>query len=106
MARDGAPDRSGGGRGECGESAGASRAVAGAGSGPNAGAPVKRRAPIRLPQPSVLPSVYSAMPPPERIPPRVFAGHEALARAVAARIAEVIRDRRAAGARPVLGLAT
>jgi glucosamine-6-phosphate deaminase len=46
------------------------------------------------------------MPLTERIPTRVFADHEALARAVAARIAQVVRDRRAAGARPVLGLAT
>ena len=46
------------------------------------------------------------MPTSERIPTRVFDNHEELARAVAARIAEVIRSRRAAGARPVLGLAT
>jgi glucosamine-6-phosphate deaminase len=43
---------------------------------------------------------------PERIPLTVYSSHEALTRAVAHRIAEVIRSRRAAGARPVLGLAT
>ncbi|HEV8358021.1 MAG TPA: glucosamine-6-phosphate deaminase [Gemmatimonadales bacterium] len=46
------------------------------------------------------------MPATERIRTRVFDDHEELARAVAARIAEVIRSRREAGARPVLGLAT
>ena len=43
---------------------------------------------------------------PERIPLTVYQSHDALTRAVARRIAEVIRDRSAAGARPVLGLAT
>ena len=43
---------------------------------------------------------------PERIPVVVHASHDALTQAVAHRIAEVIRDRRAGGARPVLGLAT
>lgn len=42
----------------------------------------------------------------ERIPTRIFDDHAALARAVAARIAEVVSARRAIGARPVLGLAT
>lgn len=42
----------------------------------------------------------------ERIPTRIFDDHAALARAVAARIAEVLVARRAMGARPVLGLAT
>ncbi|CAG1771223.1 partial putative glucosamine-6-phosphate deaminase 2, partial [uncultured bacterium] len=42
----------------------------------------------------------------ERIPTVVFDDHEALARAVAQRIARVIRDRAAAGQRAVLGLAT
>src|SRR5258707_1906396 len=46
------------------------------------------------------------MPATERIRTRVFQHHEDLARAVAARIAEVLRTRRAEGARPVLGLAT
>ncbi len=42
----------------------------------------------------------------EKIVTTIHEDHEALARAVAARISEVTRDRRAAGARPVLGLAT
>ncbi len=42
----------------------------------------------------------------EKIVTTIHEDHEALARAVAARISEVMRDRRAAGARPVLGLAT
>ena len=42
----------------------------------------------------------------ERIPTIVVPDHQELARVVARRIAEVIRERRAAGARPVLGLAT
>jgi glucosamine-6-phosphate deaminase len=44
--------------------------------------------------------------PSERIPTVVIDDHETLARSVAARIAEVIRARNAAGARAVLGLAT
>ena len=43
---------------------------------------------------------------PERIRTEIFDNHAGLARAVAGRIAQLIRDRRAAGARPVLGLAT
>ena len=43
---------------------------------------------------------------PERIPTVVLDSHEALSRTIAKRIAEVIAGRRAAGARPVLGLAT
>ncbi|HOX21291.1 MAG TPA: glucosamine-6-phosphate deaminase [Gemmatimonadales bacterium] len=43
---------------------------------------------------------------PERIPTVVLDSHEALSRTIARRIAEVIAGRRAAGARPVLGLAT
>ncbi len=42
----------------------------------------------------------------ERIPTRVFADHDMLARAVAHRIAEGVRDRAAMGQRCVLGLAT
>lgn len=42
----------------------------------------------------------------ERIPTAIFEDHAGLARAVAVRIARVIRERGAAGARPVLGLAT
>jgi glucosamine-6-phosphate deaminase len=42
----------------------------------------------------------------EKIPTVVLESHEALARAIALRIAEVIRSRRTAGARPVLGLAS
>jgi glucosamine-6-phosphate deaminase len=43
---------------------------------------------------------------PERIRTAIFDDHGDLARAVAGRVAELIRDRQAAGARPVLGLAT
>jgi len=43
---------------------------------------------------------------PERIPVAIHQTPEALARTVAGRIATVIRERRKAGARPVLGLAT
>jgi glucosamine-6-phosphate deaminase len=43
---------------------------------------------------------------PERIPLTVHPDHETLTRSVARRIAQVIGERRAAGARPVLGLAT
>lgn len=43
---------------------------------------------------------------PERIPLTVHPSHDALTRAVARRIAEVIRERTAAGKRPALGLAT
>ncbi len=42
----------------------------------------------------------------ERIRTAIFNDHAELARAVAAHIAELIRDRRGSGARPVLGLAT
>jgi glucosamine-6-phosphate deaminase len=42
----------------------------------------------------------------ERINVRIVPDHDALARAVAARIAEVVRDRAARGLRAVLGLAT
>jgi len=42
----------------------------------------------------------------ERIPTVVLESHEALATTIARRIAAVIAERRAAGARPVLGLAT
>jgi len=42
----------------------------------------------------------------EKIPTVVLESHEALSRTIARRIAEVIAARRAAGARPVLGLAT
>lgn len=42
----------------------------------------------------------------EKVPTVILEGHDALALAIARRIAEVIRARRAAGARPVLGLAT
>jgi glucosamine-6-phosphate deaminase len=42
----------------------------------------------------------------ERIPTRVFADHDALARSVAHRIAALIRERAAQGRRCVLGLAT
>ena len=42
----------------------------------------------------------------ERIPTVVLESHEALASTIARRIAAVIAERRAAGARPVLGLAT
>jgi glucosamine-6-phosphate deaminase len=42
----------------------------------------------------------------EKIPTVVLESHEALSRTIARRIAEVIGERRAAGARPVLGLAT
>lgn len=43
---------------------------------------------------------------PERIPLTVHPSHDALTGAVARRIAEVVRERTAAGQRPVLGLAT
>ena len=43
---------------------------------------------------------------PEKIPTVVLDSHEALSRTIARRIAAVIAERRAAGARPVLGLAT
>ncbi len=43
---------------------------------------------------------------PERLPVTIHAGHDDLTRAVARRIAEVIRDREASGAPAVLGLAT
>jgi len=43
---------------------------------------------------------------PERIPVTIHPGHEDLTRAVARRIADLIQERRAAGARTVLGLAT
>jgi glucosamine-6-phosphate deaminase len=43
---------------------------------------------------------------PERIRTTIFEDHEALARAIATRIAEVIRAKRAGGGRAVLGLAT
>lgn len=43
---------------------------------------------------------------PEKIPTVVLDSHEALARTIARRMAAVITERRAAGARPVLGLAT
>jgi glucosamine-6-phosphate deaminase len=43
---------------------------------------------------------------PERTPTRIFTDHTALARAVAARIAQVIRVRQSLEERPVLGLAT
>jgi len=46
------------------------------------------------------------MPFQERIPTRVFGGHEALTREVAGRIARLIRAKQARGERPVLGLAT
>jgi glucosamine-6-phosphate deaminase len=42
----------------------------------------------------------------ERIPVRIAADHERIARLVAARIAEIVRERAARGARAVLGLAT
>jgi glucosamine-6-phosphate deaminase len=42
----------------------------------------------------------------EKIPTVVLESHESLSRTIARRIAEVIAARRAAGARPVLGLAT
>jgi len=42
----------------------------------------------------------------EKIPTVVLESHEELSRTIARRIAEVIAERRAAGARPVLGLAT
>ncbi len=42
----------------------------------------------------------------EKIPTVVLESHEALSRTIARRIADVIAERRAAGARPVLGLAT
>ena len=42
----------------------------------------------------------------EKIPTVVLDSHEALSRTIARRIAAVIAERRAAGARPVLGLAT
>ena len=42
----------------------------------------------------------------EHIPTVLLESHEALARAIAARIVAVIRNRRAAGARAILGLAT
>src|SRR3990167_7888698 len=42
----------------------------------------------------------------ERIPPRGFSSHDALAHAVAHRIAAVIRERTGNGNRAVLGLAT
>ena len=42
----------------------------------------------------------------ERIPVRIAADHEAIARAVAGRIAEIVRERAARGERAVLGLAT
>ncbi|MGE0353185.1 MAG: glucosamine-6-phosphate deaminase [Gemmatimonadales bacterium] len=44
--------------------------------------------------------------PVEHIPTVIFDSHEDLAHVVARRIAEVIRERRGAGKRPVLGLAT
>ncbi len=43
---------------------------------------------------------------PERIPIAIHSSHEALTRAVARRIADVIQERRSAGGTPVLGLAT
>src|SRR5512147_1110844 len=42
----------------------------------------------------------------EKIPTVVVDSHEALSRTIARRIAAVLAERRAAGARPVLGLAT